>query len=239
MERKRRLRSILAFMLTFAVVLGMVPLPGMTKEAQAADVTPDSTIWPGEMTVNENMTIKSRVTVSGAVTLTLSAGKTLIAKKGITVPEGSSLNITGTGTLYAKEIAKLRREVQRISNNKGGLYEDYRDKLITAEELCQYQNEYEERIKEISGQIDILLIRQRAYEKDFHINEDWEETVNKYLKRRNADQVKQSLTLEMADVFVSKVICHPGGNIEVHLVYDDFMEELLKISEEREAENGR
>ncbi|MBR1743570.1 MAG: recombinase family protein, partial [Lachnospiraceae bacterium] len=134
--------------------------------------------------------------------------------------------------VYAKEIAKLRREVQRISNNKGGLYEDYRDKLITAEELCQYQNEYEERIKEISGQIDILLIRQRAYEKDFHINEDWEETVNKYLKRRK-------LTKEMADVFVSKVICHPGGNIEVHLVYDDFMEELLKISEEREAENGR
>ena len=81
MERKRRLRSILAFMLTFAVVLGMVPLPGMTKEAQAADVTSDSTTWNENMTVNEDMTIKSRVTVSGAVTLTLSAGKTLIAKK--------------------------------------------------------------------------------------------------------------------------------------------------------------
>ena len=105
MERKRRLRSILAFMLTFAVVLGMVPLPGMTKEAQAADVTSDSTTWNEDMTVNENMTIESRVTVIGAVTLTLSTGKTLIAKKGITVPEGSSLNITGTGTLYAGRTA--------------------------------------------------------------------------------------------------------------------------------------
>ena len=101
MERKWRLRSILAFMLTFAVVLGMVPLPGMTKEAQAADVTSDSTTWNEDMTVNENMTIESRVTVIGDVTLTLSEGKTLIAKKGITVTNGNSLTITGTGTLFA------------------------------------------------------------------------------------------------------------------------------------------
>ena len=30
-----------------------------------------------------------------------------------------------------------------IVANKSGLYEDYREQLITAEELCQYQREYE------------------------------------------------------------------------------------------------
>lgn len=134
--------------------------------------------------------------------------------------------------LYAKEITRLRREVQRISGNKNGLYEDYRDRLITAEELCQYQNEYEGQIRQIEEQIDTLLIRQRTYEKDFHINEDWEETVNKYLKRRK-------LTKEIVDAFVSKVVCYHDGNIEVRLVYDDFMRELLEISEEREAADGK
>ena len=64
------------------------------------------------------------------------------------------------------------------------------------------------------------------------INEDWEETVNKYLKRRK-------LTKEIVDAFVSKVVCYHDGNIEVRLVYDDFMKELLEISEEREAADGK
>ena len=49
--------------------------------------------------------------------------------------------------VYRKEIDRLRNEEKRINAVKGGLYEDYRDGLVTAEELCQYQKEYETRIK--------------------------------------------------------------------------------------------
>ena len=55
--------------------------------------------------------------------------------------------------------------------------------LITAEELCQYQKEYESRVNEIEAQITELLYRRSLYEKDFHIDEGWEETVNKYLSK--------------------------------------------------------
>ena len=41
--------------------------------------------------------------------------------------------------IYTKQIAKLQNDVRRITANKSGLYEDYREQLITAEELCQYQ----------------------------------------------------------------------------------------------------
>lgn len=129
--------------------------------------------------------------------------------------------------IYTKQITRLRADEKRIAANKSGLYEDYKDRLITAEELCQYQKNYEEQTAAIEGQITELLNRRRLYEKDFHINEDWESTVKKYLGKRK-------LTRELVDAFVSKVYCR-DGNIEVELLYDDFMKELLKVAEEREA----
>ena len=77
--------------------------------------------------------------------------------------------------IYTKQIAKLQNDVRRITANKSGLYEDYREQLITAEELCQYQKEYESRVNEIEAQITELLYRRSLYEKDFHIDEGWEE----------------------------------------------------------------
>ena len=35
--------------------------------------------------------------------------------------------------IYTKQIAKLQNDVRRITANKSGLYEDYREQLITAE----------------------------------------------------------------------------------------------------------
>ena len=56
----------------------------------------------GTYTVSSDITIPNRVVVSGTVTLVLNAGKTLTVPKGINVPGGSSLTITGTGTLLAE-----------------------------------------------------------------------------------------------------------------------------------------
>lgn len=116
--------------------------------------------------------------------------------------------------VYTKQISKLRNEEKRIAAGKSGLYEDYKEHLITAEELCQLQKEYETRIEELENQITELLNRRRMYEKDFHINEDWEETVKKYFGKRK-------LSKELVDTFVSKVI-FSNGNIQVELLYDDF-----------------
>ena len=129
--------------------------------------------------------------------------------------------------VYTKQIAMLQNDVRKITARKSGLYEDYREHLITAEELCQYQKEYESRVEEIENQITELIQRRRLYEKDFHINEDWEETVKKYFGKRK-------LTKELVDAFVSKVI-FSNGNIQVELLYDDFLAELIDVVEEREV----
>lgn len=132
--------------------------------------------------------------------------------------------------VYGKEIARLRKEEKRINANKSGLYEDYRENLITAEELCQYQKEYELQIQLIEKNIDEMLLRQKNYEKNFHINEDWETVVNRYFKKRK-------LTKELVDTFVSKILCYKDKNVEVQLVYDDFLKELMEVAEERKVCN--
>ena len=132
--------------------------------------------------------------------------------------------------IYTKQIAKLQNDVRRITANKSGLYEDYREQLITAEELCQYQREYESRVNEIEAQITELLHRRSLYEKEFHIDEGWEETVNKYMAKRK-------LTKELVDAFVSEIVFN-DGNIEVKLLYDDFLKELLEVAEEREVSSN-
>ena len=98
------------------------------------------------------------------------------------------------------------------------------------EELCQYQREYESRVNEIEAQITELLHRRSLYEKEFHIDEGWEETVNKYMAKRK-------LTKELVDAFVSEIVFY-DGNIEVKLLYDDFLKELLKVAEEREVSSN-
>ena len=95
------------------------------------------------------------------------------------------------------------------------------------EQLCQYQREYESRVNEIEAQITELLYRRSLYEKDFHIDEGWEETVNKYLSKRK-------LTRELVEAFVSEIV-FTDNNIEVKLLYDDFLKELLEVAEEREV----
>ena len=129
--------------------------------------------------------------------------------------------------LYEEDVDRLEEMLQKglLDVVYFVVDEDYREQLITAEELCQYQKEYESRVNEIEAQITELLYRRSLYEKDFHIDEGWEETVNKYLSKRK-------LTRELVEAFVSEIV-FTDNNIEVKLLYDDFLKELLEVAEER------
>lgn len=74
-----------------------------------------------------------------------------------------------------------------------------------------------------------MLHRRSLYEKEFHIDEGWEETVNKYMSKK--------LTKELVDAFVSEIV-FSDNNIEVKLLYDDFLKELLEVAEEREVSSN-
>ena len=120
---KQTKHTVLAFLLTLCLTLGL--LPALTPTANAAGVSyknangvmqtttetvnsvgSNNTYWnTGWYQVSSAVPIKERVTVTGDVHLILCDGMTLTAEKGITVSEGNSLTIygqtTGTGKLNA------------------------------------------------------------------------------------------------------------------------------------------
>lgn len=131
--------------------------------------------------------------------------------------------------IYAVEIARLRNEAAGISRRKAGLYEDYTDSLISAGEYEEYKKKYELALQNINIRLEQVLSYQAKYAKDFHINEDWEKTVDKFMGRRK-------LSKDMVEAFVANVYVYAEGRYEVNLKYDDFLEELVQMAGEREVE---
>lgn len=130
--------------------------------------------------------------------------------------------------LYGKEADRIRKELQKTTEVKAGIFEDYRDKLIDEEQYVQISEKYAAKIKELTARLDEMLKAQAAYSKEYHIDEDWKAVVEKYLNKRR-------LTREMAEAFVDRVVVHEDARIDVYLKYDDVLNDLKTLSAEREA----
>lgn len=127
---------------------------------------------------------------------------------------------------YVGEIAKVQSSIRKIKSRERGLYEDYRDGIITSEEYLQYQKSYRQQIADLEQSAEELLGRQKCYQKDFLPDEDWAAAVKKFMGKRK-------LTKEMADAFLEKIVLDKEGNVEITLKYDDFLKELLQTAGEK------
>lgn len=130
--------------------------------------------------------------------------------------------------IYGKEADKIRKELQKTTEVKAGIFEDYRDKLIDEEQYVQISEKYAGKIKELTARLDEMLKAQAAYSKEYHIDEDWKAVVEKYLNKRK-------LTREMVEAFVDRVVVHEDAKVDVYLKYDDVLNDLKILSAEREA----
>ena len=126
---------------------------------------------------------------------------------------------------YAREIAKVQSSLRKAKSRERGLYEDYRDGIITGEEYLQYQKSYRQQIEDLEQSAEEMLERQKCYQKDFLPDKDWVAAVKKFMGKRK-------LTKEMADAFVERIVLDKEGNVEITLKYDDFLKELLQTAEE-------
>lgn len=124
---------------------------------------------------------------------------------------------------YAGETAKIQNNIRKVKSRERGLYEDYKDGLITSEEYLQYQQNYRQQAAELEKSLEEMMERQGHYNKDFLLDEEWDAAVKKFMGKRK-------LTKEMADAFVERIVLDKEGNVEVTLKYDDFLKELLGIA---------
>ncbi len=119
----------------------------------------------------------------------------------------------------------MQNSICKVKSRERGLYEDYKDGIITSEEYLQYQQSYRQQVEDLEQSTEELLERQKCYQKDFLPDKDWVAAVKKFMGKRK-------LTKEMADAFVGKIVLDKEGNVEITLKYDDFLKELLRTAEE-------
>lgn len=126
----------------------------------------------------------------------------------------------------AGEIAKVQNSLRKVKSRERGLYEDYKDGIITSEEYLQYQKSYRKQAAELEKSAEEMLESQQCYKKDFLLDEEWDAAVKKFIGKRK-------LTKEMADAFVERIVLDKEGNVEITLKYDDFLKELLQTEGEK------
>ena len=131
--------------------------------------------------------------------------------------------------VYEKAITRQHRELEKVNRKFSELYGDYSEHLINESEYLTLKQQYLLKSEALKKEIDNLLVSQNLYSKNYKIDEDWENLINKYLKCRK-------LNKELADAFVDKVQVFEDGRISVNLVYDDCLEELLQVKNKREGD---
>lgn len=131
--------------------------------------------------------------------------------------------------VYEKAITRQRMELEKVNRKFSELYGDYSEHLINESEYLTLKQQYLLKSEALKKEIDNLLVSQNLYSKNYKIDEDWENLINKYLKCRK-------LNKELADAFVDKVQVFEDGRISVNLVYDDCLEELLQVKNKREGD---
>lgn len=129
---------------------------------------------------------------------------------------------------YGKEAERIRKELQRETEVKAGIFEDYRDGLIDEEQYAQISGQYAEKIRALTARLGEVQKARAEYSSRYCVDRNWKAVVEGCLDM-------QSLTREMVEAFVDKVAVHEGGDVEVYLKYDDVLEDLLRIRAEREA----
>ena len=97
-----------------------------------------------------------------------------------------------------KAITRQRRELEKVNRKFSELYGDYSEHLINESEYLTLKQQYLLKSEALKKEIDNLLISQNLYSKNYKIDEDWENLINKYLKCGK-------LNKELADAFVDKV----------------------------------
>ena len=131
--------------------------------------------------------------------------------------------------IFARNVLRARAEIQTVKDLKADLFADYSQNLINAEQYIQFTEQYNVKLEQLQIRLEENLKIQAKYSKNFEIDKDWKAVIEKYKSKR-------SLSKEMIDAFVEKVVIWDKKHIEVHLKYDDLFNELLAFSKEREVE---
>ena len=113
----------------------------------------------------------------------------------------------------SEEIHKYQLLLEKIYAKKKGIYEDYKDDLLTKDEYIAYKNDYLKDEERIKGQIE-LLQQEDDYSSETN---QWLERLNKYKK---IDKLTRELVVELIDrIIISHHKNSDGNDIDVKIIF--------------------
>ena len=138
-----------------------------------------------------------------------------------------------TKELASKNISNVKyakqKEIEKISNLKRCLYEDWKNEDITREEYLQYKQKYEQDIERIKGVIDNLDKQKEKQEELIEESSEWLENFKKY---KNITELDRDIITEL----IENIEVYENKKIKIHF---KFMNELDKIYEYLDNENSK
>ncbi len=133
---------------------------------------------------------------------------------------------------FGKEIRKIQRDMDKNNKFRNSLYEDYASGAIDAEQYLHFKRESEEKDERLKKLLEELIVERSAYDVSYKSDEEWDALIESFRDKRK-------LTKPMVDAFVKRIEVDRAGNAVVELVYDDMLEDLIKIAKRKESANGR
>lgn len=114
---------------------------------------------------------------------------------------------------FEKDIKRFNILLNKIYEKKKGIYEDYKDGILTKEEYLSYKEDYAKEEETIKNQINDLSIQVNDNKKQ----NDWLQTINKY---KHIDSLNRELVSELIDKIVVTNIGEENCNdIEVNVIF--------------------
>ena len=130
--------------------------------------------------------------------------------------------------ILGKEINRIQAEITKVGKHKVGLYEDYTELILDAEQYLAFKALDEKKERDLQLKLESILSEKKQYDINFKSDKEWDDLINSIRDKR-------LLTKKMVDALVKCVEVDGKGNIIVELVYDDMLQDLVKYARGREA----
>lgn len=116
-------------------------------------------------------------------------------------------------TNFNKDIKKLNIMLNKIYDKKKGIYEDYKESILTKEEYLAYKEDYAKEEKSIKKQIQELDKESQIIEE----HNEWLQNINKY---KHIDKLTRELVSELLEkIIITHIGKENNNDIEVNVIF--------------------
>ncbi len=130
---------------------------------------------------------------------------------------------------YKKQMADVKRRMERAQSMNSTLYNDYADGILSERDYLYAKKKYVAEAEALSQRLKELSGMQANYEDGYSGDGKMAEVMGQY-----ADF--QELTPELAHALVRRIVFYGGDRVEVEFTFADEMEAFLKLTEQRKGE---